>query len=99
MTTPTPASEYGRRKEAMTPLLPVVALCLVAVGVLGAMVSLRLGGYLLAALVALLGLGRLILPDEKMKGLVIRSRWFDAAWLFGTSLALAFLFATTPQLS
>lgn len=53
----------------------------------------RGGGYLLAAVFALTGLGRLALPESLVGALVIRSRALDGAAFLLLACAIAFIFS------
>lgn len=66
-----------------------------AVGIgLAAVGLIRLGGYVLAAALAVGAVVRALLPRAPAGGIAVRRRWMDVAWLGGLAVTvfLAFTF-------
>lgn len=53
----------------------------------------RGGGYLLAAVLAVAGLARLVLPERLLGAFVVRSRGVDGAAFLILAIAVGFLFS------
>ncbi|KNX37869.1 DUF3017 domain-containing protein [Luteipulveratus halotolerans] len=70
----------------------LVAGCLTSV-VLMLVGPVRAGGYLLAAVLALVGLARLALPAGLCDGVAVRSRGLDAATYAALAVAVVVIFA------
>lgn len=54
--------------------------------------SVRAGGYIIAATLAITGLGRIVLSEKVAGALVIRSRVLDGAALLALACAVALVF-------
>jgi hypothetical protein len=80
------------RRLAFVAVLLVMATSVVATPVLG----FRVGGYLLAASLALAALLRGLLPAKYCLGLLVRTRRTDVVLACVLAVSIAFLAATVP---
>lgn len=81
----------------MRPIRLGVAWCVLALGLAGTvgamLISVRAGGYLLAALLAATALARLVLPTNLTDGVAVRSRMLDFGFYLVLAIAVAFIFS------
>lgn len=96
---PGPGDDLGKDLSAAG--RPSQVLGLWWLGALGLLVAtallltggLRPYGYALGATLSVLGLVRLLIPERRAGGLVVRGRWVDALTLFGLGVSVAVLAA------
>ncbi|MFX0538232.1 DUF3017 domain-containing protein [Ornithinimicrobium sp. Y1847] len=99
MTDPTTGVGSDEERRAAAPWQPLGAWWVPVLGLLVAAVmlvtdSLRAYGYAVAAAMAVAAVLRLVLPAARAGGLVVRSRWIDAATMLALGAAIATIAAT-----